>query len=186
MKNQIKVTPPAQAVSNQELEETIVDKFRRDAYVDNFEITVTALGGMVSLYGTVDTYYEKARAEDLVSEVKGVYSVNNNLIVQQDWDSYVYKPYVDDSNIYDYDWYSYQPNVTVTKDDHELKDNIESQLFWSPFVDSDQVTVMVDDGKATLTGQVSSWSEYDAAAQNALEGGAVVVDNELTISRLNP
>ena len=186
VKNQIKVTPPAQAVSNQELEETIVDKFRRDAYVDNFEITVTALGGMVSLYGTVDTYYEKARAEDLVSEVKGVYSVNNNLIVQQDWDSYVYKPYVDDSYIYDYDWYSYQPNVTVTKDDHELKDNIESQLFWSPFVDSDQVTVMVDDGKATLTGQVDSWSEYDAAAQNALEGGAVVVDNELTISRVNP
>jgi len=44
----------------------------------------------------------------------------------------------------------------------------------------------VDDGKATLTGQVDSWSEYDAAAQNALEGGAVVVDNELTISRLNP
>jgi osmotically-inducible protein OsmY len=185
VKNQIKVTPPAQPVSSQELEQTIVDKFRRDAYVDNFEITVNALGGMVSLYGTVDTYYEKARAEDLASEAKGVYSVNNNLIVQRDWDSYVYKPYVDDSYIYDYDWYSYQPNVSVTKDDQAIKDNIESELFWSPFVDSDQVTVMVDDGKATLTGQVDSWSEYDAAAQNALEGGAVAVDNELTISSVN-
>ncbi len=186
VKNQIKVTPPPQPVSSQELEQTIVDKFRRDAYVDNFEITVNARGGLVNLYGTVDTYYEKARAEDLASEVKGVYSVNNNLIVQKDWDPFVYKPYVDDSYIYDYDWYSFQPNVTVTKDDQEIKDNIESELFWSPFVDSDQVTVMVDDGKATLTGQVDSWSEYDAAAQNALEGGAVVVDNKLTISSVNP
>jgi len=186
VKNQIKVTPPVQAMSSLEREQTIVDKFRRDAYVDNFEITVSALGGMVNLYGTVDTYYEKARAEDLASAVQGVYAVNNNLIVHKDWDPFVYKPYVDDSYIYDYDWYSYQPNVTTTKNDLAIKDNIESELFWSPFVDSDQVTVMVDDGTATLTGQVDSWSEYNAAAQNALEGGAVVVDNELTIASVNP
>jgi osmotically-inducible protein OsmY len=181
VKNQIKVTLPVQAMSGQELEQTIVDKFKRDVYVDNFDITVNALGGVVNLYGTVDTYYEKARAEDLASEVKGVYSVNNNLIVQKTWDPYVYKPYVDDPYIYDHEWFSYQPNVTAIKDDQKIKDNIESELFWSPFVDSDQVTVVVNDGKATLIGQVDSWSEYNAATQNALEGGAVVVDNELTI-----
>jgi osmotically-inducible protein OsmY len=132
----------------------------------------------------VDSFYEKARAEDLASEVRGVYAVNNHLIVNKSWDPFVYKPYVDDSYIYDYDWYTYQPNVTSWKNDQEIADNIESELFWSPFVDSDQVTVTVDDGKATLTGTVDSWSEYDAASQNALEGGAVVVDNELRISSI--
>jgi hypothetical protein len=39
----------------------------------------------------------------------------------------------------------------------------------------------VDDGVATLTGTVDSWSEYDAAVNNAYEGGAVYVDNELLV-----
>ncbi len=184
VKNQIKVSPLPEILSDEELEQKIQNKFKRDAYVQAFEITANVSSGIVNLYGTVDTYFEKARAEDLASEVPGVYAVNNHLLSQRKWDPFVYKPYVDDSYIYDYDWYSYKPNVTATKDDQEIIDNIESQLFWSPFVDSDQVTVMVDDGKATLTGQVDSWSEYDAATQNALEGGAVVVDNELTISSI--
>lgn len=182
VKNQIKVIPPVEVSTREELEQKIVNKFQRDAYVENFDITVTALGGIVNLYGTVDSYYEKARAEDLASEVRGVYSVNNNLAVNRDWDPFVYKPYVDDTYVYDYDWYPFQPEITRHKNDRTITENIESELFWSPFVDSDQVSVSVDDGRATLTGKVDSWSEYFAASQNALEGGAVVVDNELTIS----
>ena len=184
VKNQIKVTPVPVAENGTELEQKILNKFRRDTYVDNLDISVTALSGVVSLYGTVDTYYEKTRAEDLVSEVKGVYAVNNNINVNRDWEPFVYKPYVDESYVPDYEWYAYQPRVTATKNDREIEDNIESELFWSPFVDSDSVNVIVDDGKATLIGQVDSWSEYDAATQNALEGGAVAVDNELTISSI--
>ena len=182
VKNQIKVTPMVKVGTNDELEQKILNKFERDVYLDNFDITVTVLSGIVNLHGTVDSFYEKARAENLASEVRGVYAVNNHLIADKSWDPFVNKPYVDDSYIYDYEWYTYQPNVTSRKNDQEIADTIESELFWSPFVDSDQVTVTVDDGKATLTGTVDSWSEYDAAAQNALEGGAVVVDNELTIS----
>jgi osmotically-inducible protein OsmY len=182
VKNQIKVTPPVEVGTSEELEQKIVNKFQRDAYVDTLDITVTALGGIVNLYGMVDSYYEKARAENLASEVRGVYSVNNNLTVNRSWDPFVYKPYVDDTYVYDYDWYNYQPEITSRKSDQTIRDNIESELFWSPFVDSDQVNVSVDDGRATLTGTVDSWSEFNAATQNALEGGAVVVDNELTIT----
>ncbi len=185
VKNQIKVTPVPSAENGSEVEQKILNKFRRDTYVENLEITVTVLSGIVNLYGTVDTYYEKTRAEDLASEVAGVYAVNNSINVNKDWEPFVYKPYVDESYVPDYEWYSYQPSVTARKSDREIADNIENELFWSPFVDSDSVTVIVDDGKATLTGKVDSWSEYDAATQNALEGGAVVVDNELTISGRN-
>lgn len=44
------------------------------------------------------------------------------------------------------------------------------------------ITVEVEDGVATLTGTVESWGEYRAAAENALEGGAIMVDNELEVS----
>jgi len=41
--------------------------------------------------------------------------------------------------------------------------------------------VTIEDGVATLTGTVDSWSEYDAATENAYEGGATWVDNDLMI-----
>jgi osmotically-inducible protein OsmY len=48
-------------------------------------------------------------------------------------------------------------------------------------VDSDDVTVTVRDGKAILTGAVQSWSEFEAAEENAFEGGAVWVYNDLLV-----
>jgi len=41
--------------------------------------------------------------------------------------------------------------------------------------------VKVENGVATLTGTVDSWSEYRAATENAYEGGASSVKNELKI-----
>jgi hypothetical protein len=43
-------------------------------------------------------------------------------------------------------------------------------------MDAGEFSVMVDDGVARLTGAVDRWSEYRAAAENALEGGAIAVD----------
>jgi osmotically-inducible protein OsmY len=54
-------------------------------------------------------------------------------------------------------------------------------LFWSPFVDSDDVTVSVEAGVATLTGSVDSLGEYNAARENAFEGGAITVINKLEL-----
>ncbi len=182
VENQLKVSRAAEELTSNELEQKIMDKFGRDVYIEAYALTVEVVAGVADIYGTVDSYFEKTRAENLASDVRGIYVVDNNLVVTKTYDPYVYKPYVDDSYIYDYDWYAYQPRVTATKDDQEIKENIESEFFWSPFVDGGDITISVDDGKATLTGEVDSWSEYDAATQNALEGGAVAVDNDLTIS----
>jgi osmotically-inducible protein OsmY len=48
-------------------------------------------------------------------------------------------------------------------------------------VDRDEVTVTVDDGVAELTGTVETWNERRAAEENAYEGGAVTVDNDLGV-----
>ena len=72
-------------------------------------------------------------------------------------------------------------NGKTVKTDAAIKEDIEDELFWSPFVDLDEVNVKVDDGTATLTGDVDSLGEYEAATENALEGGAHKVDNDLVI-----
>ncbi|MFO7975678.1 MAG: BON domain-containing protein, partial [Candidatus Hydrogenedentota bacterium] len=147
---------------------------------ERYEITVSVIDGTVYLYGDVDSYFEKAQADDVASGAAGVMSVDNNLNVQADYEPYSYEPYVDDWYTYDYNWYDYEA-PPVKKPDWEIKEEIESQLWWSPFVDSDDVNVSVDDGTATLTGTVESWSEYWAARENAFDGGAVWVDNDLKV-----
>jgi len=67
-----------------------------------------------------------------------------------------------------------QPNFS-------LKGNIIHEFFWSPFVDENKIKVNVKNGVATLTGSVNSLMEYDAATENAYEGGAKQVNNELKI-----
>jgi osmotically-inducible protein OsmY len=93
----------------------------------------------------------------------------------------IYDPYIYDWYAYDYDWHHYQPTYAV-KTDREIKNAIKNELWWSPFVDSDEVTVKVEDGVATLMGTVDSWSERRAATNNALEGGAIRVENDLVVS----
>lgn len=179
--NRIKVRTGADVARNdEEIEADIRTALARDPFVDRFEIAVDSIGGVVNLAGTVDSYYEKSQADEVASRIDGVITVNNNLTVTDELDPYAYDPYVDDTYVYDYDWYDYQPAYTF-ESDAEILDDIQGELFWSPFVDSDEVSVMVEDGVATLTGTVDSWSEYQAARENAYEGGATWVDNNLEV-----
>jgi hypothetical protein len=107
--------------------------------------------------------------------------VDNALIVEKEYDRYLSEPFLDDGYLGDYDWYQYRPRFPE-KSDRQIKADIENELFWSPFVDDDNVKVTVEDGKATLTGTVGSWPEYGAAQDNAYEGGAVSVDNDLVVT----
>jgi osmotically-inducible protein OsmY len=135
--------------------------------------------GIVDLIGTVDAYVDSVRAEDLATRVNGVVAVNNHIVVNGGLDPYPYEPYVDDWYSGEFD-YRYDPPVTF-KSDLEIEKDIENEFFWSPFVDSDKIEVDVDNGAATLTGQVDSLSEFKAAGRNAYEGGAVIVYNKLEV-----
>ncbi len=152
----------------------------RDPYVSRYEVSVDVVNGRVILTGTVDDYFEKAQADDAAARVYGTVSVDNNLVVGDEWDYYTYDPYVDDWFYYDYDWYV-PTGYTTFEDDMEIAEDIRDELFWSPFVDSDDVSVSVDNGVATLTGEVDSWSERSSARENAYEGGATAVINEIDV-----
>jgi osmotically-inducible protein OsmY len=177
--NRIKVRPNEQP-KDKDIENMVEKALRRDPYVESYEITVNSINGVVDLYGKVDTIFEKYRAADVAARVNGVILVDDNLEVQHAASSYIYDPYVDSWYITDYYGDQYR-SIFPSKVDWEIKKDIENQLFWSPFVDADQVTVTVNDGEATLSGKVDSWSEYYAATENAYQGGAIYVDNELSV-----
>jgi osmotically-inducible protein OsmY len=178
--NRLKVRP-TDARPDELVESAVRAALLRDPYVDRYEITVNVVDGTAYLTGTVDSYFEKGQAEDVVARVNGVMDVSNALTVTDMSTPVVYDPYVYDWYVHDYAWYDYAPSYAEKPDD-EIEAAIESELWWSPFVDSDEVTVKVEDGVATLTGAVDSWSEQRAATNNALEGGAIAVENDLIVA----
>jgi osmotically-inducible protein OsmY len=126
----------------------------RNPYTHQHEIGVTVNNRLVMLDGAVNSNLEKTKAEEVVSAVKGVAAVTNNLRVMKTW---------------------------TPKDDWEIKKDIEDELWWSPFVDEDDVSVTVTEGTATLVGVVDTLRERRMATKNAYEGGAKHVRNELKV-----
>ncbi len=72
---------------------------------------------------------------------------------------------------------------TTTRMDSDIRDGIVKEMTYSPFVDADQVAVNVVNGTATLTGSVDSRAESRAATENAYEGGAIRVLNQLIVQK---
>lgn len=181
VKNHLKVRPVTER-SDDEIASDVRDALLADPLVDRFQIVCAVHGGEVHLYGDVDSYFEKHQAGDLATKVNGVTDVRNHLTVTYGDFSYPLHPYFDhydwDPTLYDYD---FDYTTSRSRPDDEIREEIYSELWWSPWVDSDAVTVSVDDGAATLTGTVDTWSERDKAAANAIEGGAVKVINKLDV-----
>lgn len=154
VKNHLKVRPLS-IPSDDELEERIASAFLEDPYLERWDINIDAGTGLVVLSGEVNTSFEKKQAERVAERVKGVLGVVNNID-------------------FDYRW--------TWKADWEIEADIEDELWWSPYVDANQVEVSVDNGVATLSGTVETWSERNSAEKNAFDGGAKDVRNNLTVT----
>lgn len=126
----------------------------RSPYVHQHEIAVTVNNYLVVLRGTVDSAFEKEKAAEAVLGVRGVADLINNLSIERSW---------------------------TPKEDWEIKQDIESELWWSPFIDSEDIAVSVADGVATLVGQVDTLRDRRIATENAYEGGARKVRNHLKV-----
>jgi osmotically-inducible protein OsmY len=160
VKNQIKVRPgigphnsPKPDV-DAELARRVRTALLRDSNLYQHELSVTVRNRAVRLSGTVFTEFEKSVAEDVVSRVKGVAMVLNNLTVNRPW---------------------------TPKEDWAIRQDIMDELWWSPFIDEDDVSVTVTDGVATLVGVVDTLRQRRAATENAFEGGAKHVRNHLKV-----
>jgi osmotically-inducible protein OsmY len=123
--------------------------------VHSADIDVTVTGGVVNLAGAVDAYWKRWKAENLVSNLRGVVDVENHLAVVPT-ESFV---------------------------DKDIASEIEAALERNLYINAQKVTVKVESGKATLTGTVPSYyargRAHDAAAVTA---GVLEVDNRIVVS----
>ncbi len=184
--NRIKVRPEGE-LSAAAIEENIVDGILADPWIHFFEIDVDVVAGTAYLRGTVDSWFEKSRAETVAQGARGVQKVRNQIEVSDPESSVVYDPYVWDTYPVPWTYYPYYPPVykeNRQRSDEQITAAIEDEIFWSPFVDSDDVNIDVSGGVATLTGTVDSRIERAAATENAFEGGAVGVINEIDLENL--
>ncbi len=151
--NVIKVRPKGGRSIN-EIANDLRDAIREDSYLEKHEILVTVHDHTAYLNGKVDSRFEKRHAVETAWGIEGITEVKDKIIVGSEW---------------------------VGESDWEIETDIESELWWSPYVDSENVKVDVENGVATLTGTVDTWTERKKVAENAYEGGAKDVVNNLYI-----
>jgi osmotically-inducible protein OsmY len=137
---------------------------------DNIE--VTAYGGKLFLNGKVGSYFEKIRARDAVADIEGVVEIDNQIFVE--------RPEAIEEGL-NVERTEADVPVVPEKSDEEIAEATRNELWWSPFVDQDQIEVKVEDGVATLTGTVNTWRQRNLAGINAYEAGAVFVNNQLKV-----
>lgn len=175
--NNLKVRP-INIPEDSQLQEDIRKKLSEHPFVDREQIDVTAYNGIIYLNGKVDSYLEKSQAGAIAAKTKGVVDVENDLDVKTG-DGYDYYYY--------YGWNSYYPPMydikvhPVIKSDSEIKNDIQHQLWWSPYVNEDDIDVSVSNGNVILEGTVDTRKEKQFAEINAIEGGARDVDNNIIV-----
>lgn len=153
VRNRLKVRPKP-ILGNNDLLEKVTTALSIDPFVDRYDLSVDAYAGFVTLDGDVNSSFEKNRAETVVSRVKGVAGIVNNIDYQYKWE---WMP----------DW--------------EIKLNVEDQLYWDAMLNQEDIEIDVTNGIVTLTGTVDTWVEWNDAEKNAYEGGAKDVINNLVI-----
>lgn len=182
VRNEIEVRVE-QPVPNDSLRTQVSRALARNPVTESHEIQVQVSQGAVTLRGTVDSYFEKLEAENTVEGVRGVVEVKNQLEVASTPHAFVFDPYLHPYDALPPESASQYVPRAPAKSDAEIREDIQNELLWSPFVDVDEITVSVMNGRATLTGTVDSWRESRAATENAFEGGAIAVVNRLDVKQ---
>lgn len=175
--NHLQVKP--EVLTDQAITEQIENGLRSEGLMTGNDIVVSVQDRSARLTGDVDTSVEYWQANRIASRARGLESLENDLTIGGKTPTLVGY------------WSGFYPRVTESQSldqhgaatDRQIHENVRSELFWSPFVNEDAVAIDVEDGAVTLTGTVSSKRERTAATDNAFEGGAVTVRNDLTIEQ---
>jgi len=121
---------------------------------DASRIRIAVNGGVVVLDGSVDTYWQKLKAEELAADVVGVIDIQNRLAVVP----------------------------TETYHDEAIAKNVIDALDRNVNIDARSIDVEVENGVVTLSGVVPDWTSLREAENAALyTAGVTGVNNNLTV-----
>jgi len=142
--------------TDSELQQDVMNELQWEPTIKAAEIGVGVTNGVVTLSGHVDTFYKKAAAEHAAWRVFGVRAVVEEIQVRL-------------------------PG-SLKRPDEEITRIASNALIWNILVPSDRITVQVQDGLLTLSGEVG-WRYQKVAAEEAVRylAGVVLVNNLITI-----
>lgn len=139
------------------LKKRVVDQLAWDTRVDASNIQVSAENGIITLTGTVSSYYQRGISEDIAWAITGVVSVDNSLDVE------------------------FAETLSVPSDD-EIQSWVEQKLRWNTNIDESAITVNVAGGLVTLEGTVPTFWQYTSAKSEADQTtGVIDVTNKLAV-----
>ncbi|HEY0678855.1 MAG TPA: BON domain-containing protein [Chitinophagaceae bacterium] len=138
------------------IQQDVMNQLRWEPILKAAEIGVAVKNGVVTLSGIVDTYAQKVAAENAAREVYGVKAVAEDLQV------------------------GVSPGYMRT--DAEIAEAVLHAFKWNTRIPDDKISVRVEDGTITLTGEVQ-WDYQRKAATSAIESLAGVrkVNNYITL-----
>jgi osmotically-inducible protein OsmY len=143
--------------TNVDLQKDVQDAIKWEPLLSAAEIGVTAKEGIVTLSGTVDSYWKKTEAEEAAKNVAGVKAVVEKIVIKF-------------------------ANNSFAKDDNEIAMEVVNAFKWNIEVPNDKVKVKVEKGWVTLAGELE-WNFQREAAKNAVRDllGVAGVTNNISI-----
>jgi osmotically-inducible protein OsmY len=153
--NQLTVRYPVPLPIDAEIKSNVESVLSWNSVIDASKIEVSVNTSLVTLKGTVDTYWQARRAENLAKDINGVLDVINELAVVP----------------------------TESRLDEDVAKRIVSAFEQNILIDADAVTVKVDAGEVTLTGMSPTWYARERAEEIAASTlGVVSVSNIIGVT----
>ena len=139
-----------------EIQKDVMDELKWEPLLNASEIGVAVKNGVVTLTGSVDSYFKKEEAENAAKRVAGVKVVAEEIKVE----------------------------VAGFGDinDTDIAEMIANSLKWHSAVQEDKIKVTVENGWVTLNGEVD-WEFQKDAAKNAIKNLVWVkgINNLITV-----
>tara|TARA_R110002020_G_scaffold32448_4_gene99831 strand:+ start:2965 stop:3612 length:648 start_codon:yes stop_codon:yes gene_type:complete len=143
-------------MNDRTLKQDIIDELEFEPSIDATDIGVAVEGGIVTLSGHVTSFAQKGTIERLVSRIKGVKGIAEEIDVRY-------------------------PGTSGTADD-EIAKRVLNSLKWSSVVPADKVQVKVQDGWVTLSGTLD-WNYQKTGAADAVRNlhGVIGITNQIEL-----
>jgi osmotically-inducible protein OsmY len=143
--------------TDSDIQKDLIAELNAEPNLRNDDIAVGVRDGVVTLAGRVDSYADKWRAERVVSKIKGVKAVVNELEVRLPSGS--------------------------QRSDQEIARAAVNALQWNVLVPHDRIQVVVQDGWITLRGEVDWYYQKEEAERTVRNiTGIKGVSNLLTVA----
>jgi osmotically-inducible protein OsmY len=156
----------AQDVTDARQETQIWTTYALSPYLRANDLKVTVHNGKATLNGKVEEEVNKDLAKQIALGVNGVKEVDNQIVVQAD----------------------YNPPRSATRtygdviDDATITSAVKSKLIWSKYTDGLTTDVDTKAGKVTLKGKAESTASRELAGSLAMNTrGVTALDNQLTV-----